>query len=290
MTTTLPVPKYAIGQTVWCVNMHTTRDRWPCPDCNDTKVWSAQTVVGETFSVTCPRCSGGSLPRNVPSLDRLLATATARNLTVGSVRIDTAARDGWEPVEYMCVETGVGSGSVYRESLLFNSESAALAEAEIRNKQEQVALDARPDVMRSAEYGKWPLSLALGRDWSDTIYNSWLVARNYREAMEKIINGDSKDHCDCDPVLSLDDARNVLRDELSDRPWRKPHPVDALVAAASAMLAGDSSEARQALETALAGIAYELPPCAVCGPPPAVDAVARAVDPPRADHVREEKS
>jgi enhancing lycopene biosynthesis protein 2 len=45
-------------------------------------------------------------------------------LTIGSVRIDTNHES---PIEYMCVETGVGSGSVWDERQLYASREEAEA-------------------------------------------------------------------------------------------------------------------------------------------------------------------
>lgn len=51
-------------------------------------------------------------------------------LTIGSIRIDTNDID--KPVSYMCVETGVGSGSVYYESDLHLTEEEAFRFAQAR--------------------------------------------------------------------------------------------------------------------------------------------------------------
>jgi hypothetical protein len=49
------------------------------------------------------------------------------------VRIDTAQKqdEDYHPVSYMCLETGVGSGAVYYEHRMFDTEEAALAFAQL---------------------------------------------------------------------------------------------------------------------------------------------------------------
>ncbi len=214
------------------------------------------------------------MPRRVPSLARQRAVASARTLTIGSVRIDTAARDYSEPVEYMCVETGIGSGSVYRESHLFETESAALVAAEAENRIEQAKLDAMPSAQRATDYAGWAFRASLGRDWNDQLWNSWYLSREYREVMEKVIAAGNDHKCDCDPITDLEGAQERLSDALRDRPWRTPHPVDALLTAATAALSSLQGDAHAALSAALEGCAYQPTACEQCEPQAVV-----AVDP-----------
>jgi hypothetical protein len=58
-------------------------------------------------------------------------TPYVRQLTVGSIQIDTASDPG-EHVRYMCVETGVGSGNVYYQSDAAASYEEALGIATLR--------------------------------------------------------------------------------------------------------------------------------------------------------------
>lgn len=120
-------PKYKIGDTVYFRSIEQKRVRQPCPDCLDTRQWKVTTPAGEEFQVDCARCASSYW--NGSGIHITSWHPTVRRLTIGSVRTDTAARDG-ETVSYMCLETGVGSGSVYYEPLLFSSEEDALRAAE----------------------------------------------------------------------------------------------------------------------------------------------------------------
>lgn len=122
--TNLPVPRFRIGDVIFVPGTTDGREEQPCPDCLGAGVWPTTSPAGEEHSVRCPTChqSGNiSFYRIVP---------TTRRLTVGSVRIDTAADDG-ERVSYMCVETGVGSGNVYYEKRCYPDATSALAESTI---------------------------------------------------------------------------------------------------------------------------------------------------------------
>jgi hypothetical protein len=123
----LPTPRYHIGETVWSWYTKQERKRLPCPDCLDTKKWTVKTPAGEAFEVPCQRCSlPYSRPAGYPEVPVFSVVVEQR--TIGSVRIDTASQR--EPVEYMCRETGIGSGTVYPEAHLYPDEESARKAAE----------------------------------------------------------------------------------------------------------------------------------------------------------------
>lgn len=114
-----PVPKYEVGQTVWTADATDEAIQAACPDCNDTKKWTATSPAGESFDFPCPRCTGHDLHKMLHQK----AVYTVRKLTIGSIRIDSSDIDA--PVSYMCHETGVGSGTVWRESRLAADDAGA---------------------------------------------------------------------------------------------------------------------------------------------------------------------
>lgn len=117
--------KYDIGDTVWYANITTETKQHDCPDCLGSREWSCTSPAGGTFPVPCPRCSAQYQSSDALNLKYSVWTPTARRLTIGSVRVDTSD----EGHQYMCRETGVGSGSIYRENTLFETEAEALASA-----------------------------------------------------------------------------------------------------------------------------------------------------------------
>lgn len=121
---TLPVPKYAIGDRVLAAlfNHHVQLSE-RCPDCLGTREWSVTTPAGETFQLACGTCRCGY--ESIGTITRWGPCSDAEQLTIGSVRIDTNSDK--EKVSYMCVETGVGSGSVYTEDRLHSTRESALA-------------------------------------------------------------------------------------------------------------------------------------------------------------------
>lgn len=119
--------KFDIGDTVFHARTATTVKSHPCPDCIGSKKWIAQSPAGGSFEVPCIRCASNYQANHRLSLNYSSFEPVARRLTIGSVRADTNSD---RSPEYMCVETGVGSGNVYREADLFRTEAEALVAAQ----------------------------------------------------------------------------------------------------------------------------------------------------------------
>lgn len=131
MLETIPQPKYKIGDTVYVADAKSEKASHPCPDCLGTRKWEVHTPGGETFQVECQRCPSAAWLRisDIPSLEYSKSAPVAKRLTIGSIRIDTAnERNSWgnDVVQYMCHETGIGSGSVWDERRLHASEEEAM--------------------------------------------------------------------------------------------------------------------------------------------------------------------
>lgn len=121
--------KYSIGDVVYHGQTIVVRKRHPCPDCLGAGKWKAVSPAGGEYDFSCPRCSASYQSDRDLSLEYSAHEPVATRLTIGSVRVDTHPFSDDEPVRYMCVETGVGGGSVYRESRLFATQEDAIAYA-----------------------------------------------------------------------------------------------------------------------------------------------------------------
>ena len=123
----VPTPKYSFGQRVFSSQATTMHTTVPCRDCLGKKVWNVETPAGAKFVSPCQTCmEGWSIPSGVNKV--IAPLPRVQELTIGSVRIDTAASDG-HFVEYMCEETGIGSGSIHYESRLYLTENEAMEAA-----------------------------------------------------------------------------------------------------------------------------------------------------------------
>jgi len=117
--------KFSIGDVVYYASTTTERKQHPCPDCLGTKKWKAVSPAGGEYEFSCPRCRSGYRSENELSLDYSIFVPVSHRLTIGSVRTDSA-----DKTQYMCVETGIGSGNLYDESRLFSTEGEALVAAQ----------------------------------------------------------------------------------------------------------------------------------------------------------------
>ncbi len=123
--------KYSIGDVVWHASMTQETKSHPCPDCKGERKWKAISPAGSEYEFTCPRCSSSFLRDRELSLNYPAYVATTCRLTIGSIHVDTAPFGDSSKTQYMCLETGVGGGSIYDESRLFASQEEALAAAEV---------------------------------------------------------------------------------------------------------------------------------------------------------------
>ena len=140
----IPAPKFGIGDKVFFPNALATQTRRPCPDCNGTRKWKAIAPSGIEIDMDCPRCAR-SYTDAALSLTAMTYTPIVQRMTVGKVSAEISG-DGTSRVSYMCEETGVGSGSNYREDQLHADEAEAKAIAAAMCAERQAEWDARPAV------------------------------------------------------------------------------------------------------------------------------------------------
>lgn len=118
--------KFGVGDIVYYANTTTESKSHPCPDCLGSRAWEAKSPAGGVFKVSCPRCDASYQSNRALNLKYSVWTGTARRLTIGLVRANAGGDRGHE---YMCHETGIGSGTLYYEDRLFDTEEEALRHA-----------------------------------------------------------------------------------------------------------------------------------------------------------------
>lgn len=180
--------KFSVGDVVYHAQTTTETRMHPCPDCLGTKAWRAVSPAGGEFSVECPRCGGGYQSNRALNLKYSVYVPAPRRLTIGSVRVNTAHDDYDGGNSYMCLETGVGSGSVYREDDLFTSEEEARRAAQARADIENAAADGwvATQYAETVKFSDYELKdaeikAAESRAWSAG-YRAGLLAEEIEEA------------------------------------------------------------------------------------------------------------
>lgn len=127
--------KYQVGDVVFYADAHMVQKQLPCPDCLGSGKWQAISPGGMGYLIPCPRCSARFHSNHELSLTYNAYEASVVTRTIGSVRYDSASDN---PFQYMCRETGVGSGILYNEdSLHATREEAEIAARAIAVRQDR---------------------------------------------------------------------------------------------------------------------------------------------------------
>lgn len=119
--------KYSVGDVVFYASTYDVIKQHPCPDCKGSRQWKAVAPSGQEYTFGCPRCSTRFYSDTRLSLKYAAFDPIVTKMTIGQVRAVSPPTQFDQPAEYMCVETGVGSGTVYREDRLFLHEDEAMA-------------------------------------------------------------------------------------------------------------------------------------------------------------------
>ncbi len=243
----IPVPKFNIGDKVFESNVTTQHREHPCPDCLGTKKWKAISPAGKEYEAGCQRCCGSWTSYGFPTLAYSVHVPGVRSLTIGSVQIDT---NDEKPVRYMCVETGVGSGSVYYENALFETSddamAAATADADALNR----VVQEQPKELDRLWFSKLELDNATDELNRTAIWHSWYSYKNLRDEVLSTTQDES---------LGIDEIRERLSAEISWDTTHRTHrlPFQNLIDSAIAVADRDGNEQ---LKAALAELPFQ---CAV---------------------------
>lgn len=238
----LPTPKFAICDVVYWPTTETVREPVPCPDCLGTRRWKVITPAGTEMEAECQRCTGFGRIADLPRPERIVSKPFVRRLTIGKITASTHASYGdRDRVEYMCSETGIGSGSIYQESQLFATEAEAMA-----------AATAEAD-KRTAEYASVPKAIGerklenltikdadLEATWSAR-WNAWYSYNSLRNTLQEVCENENGD--------SASTRLDTLNYELEyDRNYREIPAIGAALNQLRSMVP-DTAETRALFET-----------------------------------------
>lgn len=205
----IPHPKYSIGDVVFWPNTVREIELLSCPDCLGTKEWKVVTPAGTELKTKCQRCEPGGF-RDLPRPERVVWKPTVERRTIGSIRIDTAASSYRSPVEYMCRETGIGSGTVYDEGRLFPTEEAAMAWAAADAAENTAKEDAKPKSIETVKLSHIRvLDAVLDEAWKQR-WDAWYAYRRLSEDVERCVD-ESSDDTPAERLEALTDALNWER-------------------------------------------------------------------------------
>lgn len=122
--------KYSLGDTVFKISDIAKPKYKECPACE-----GAKKITLPKTEVECPTCKGHGVLCSGHFTSYFVKESA---MTIGQVRFETTSEK--TEIGYMCKETGVGSGSVYREDQLFLSKTECQSAANELNETKPHAL------------------------------------------------------------------------------------------------------------------------------------------------------
>ena len=140
----IPQPKFKLNEAVVLIDKSREYLNRPCEACYA----KGRIRLGNGKHVQCPDCYGAKV---IATAGKLQWRVTKEVRTVGKITASVINivpdgcfsnvghyEEGYDVsnVEYMMYETGVGSGTCFKETDLFKTEIAAQAECDLRNAKE----------------------------------------------------------------------------------------------------------------------------------------------------------
>jgi hypothetical protein len=241
-STSLPTPKFAIGDVVYWPTTETTKEPMPCPDCLGTRRWKVITPAGTEMEAECQRCTGFGRIADLPKPERLVSKPSVRRLTIGKITASTHASYGdRDRVEYMCSETGIGSGSIYQESQLFSTEDEAMAVAIAEADKRTAEYAEAPRAMEERKLERLTIKDADLEATRSARWNAWYSYTSLRDTLKEVCENESGD--------SASDRLDTLNSELEyDRNYRDLPDIGAALKSLRSMVP-DTAEAHALFET-----------------------------------------
>ncbi len=239
----LPTPKFRIGQTVFFADTDKASEQLDCPDCLGSKHWRVEMPSGDTHDVPCQRCCGGMVYNRIddlPSLTYEVSNPVARAFVITNVEVRAK---GWGASVGPEVKYG-NSGSQWREEpYLYADEAEALTVAKLIAAKQNDKAEAKAERIQARNIGGMKLEDARFDQFKNGLWNAWYAYRSLAEKLEE--------HLNTDDGRSSEDTLESLRDDIRwemDYRKKEERPLDVLVDAVQAALAGDQTKLAAAYE------------------------------------------
>lgn len=118
--------KYNLKQVVYKAYCENKAYHVKCEDCDGTGFWQ---VTGKDVKVGCQICNKDERYWNTPGkIERHKYFPRVQKLTIGQIQ---ATVGHYPQIRYMCKETGLGSGTLWHEKSLTDSEEIAIEASKI---------------------------------------------------------------------------------------------------------------------------------------------------------------
>ena len=142
--------KFNLGDKAYLIEHHYKNSYIECSDCRGEKI-----KLPSGKELECPRCKGKGILTNGQIM---YYQPDPCPMTIGRQGVEISKEKTEE--EYMCYETGVGSGSIYKAEKLFKSIDEATKESAKLNQElgdEYYCEKCQPNIATHTDYGyaKW---------------------------------------------------------------------------------------------------------------------------------------
>jgi anaerobic selenocysteine-containing dehydrogenase len=140
--------KFSLGERVYIIGTTSETTKINCPFCaGKGKIEVTSTDGAVTKIISCPICYGQGITTHYapPQYNIIRSAGLVPPFTIGRVTAEwtATAQDLASPplkkTQYMCYETGVGSGTCWAEEDLFRTEEEAQKECTKRNARTDIA-------------------------------------------------------------------------------------------------------------------------------------------------------
>lgn len=221
----IPIPRYAIGDTVWTAGIETESAKFPCPDCLGTGKWEITTPAGTKAEMSCLRCGSWS-STDLPDLTYVTASPVVREHRISGVTIDL--KDG---VEYRTGTATLRESGAY-SAPIYASKESAMAAARILAVAKNAAIQATPQVMEKKNFSLSTLTDARFNQFKNHIWTSFYRYRRLRENLTEML-GET-------PELNAKGWREAISEAVAweDHPIHtSATPIEKLVKAVERLIA-----------------------------------------------------
>lgn len=230
----LPEPKFRVGQTVWYANTDNREAKRDCPDCLGERSWRVTTPGGGDYDVPCQRCASGYMTRRhdeVLPLAYRVAVAAPRCFTIKSVEVRSYSEG---PSIYY---DGRGEGG------LFATEEEAQKASDDMAAAWNAKQAAEPEMLAAHNIGLLKIGDALYDQFANGLWNAWYAYHDITGKLDKYLGEDRE-------TLGKEEVSYLKQDIRWTMEYRaeKDRPLDTLVDAVAAALAGDPAKLQAAYE------------------------------------------
>lgn len=200
----VPQPKFAIGDKFFVAGVETTTAMLPCPDCLGSREWKVLTPAGGELTAPCQRCTERWSSSELPTLKYQAFKPVVHERTIGAIEINWPKSDWHEhPIRYLA---GPGGGWVTYEHQVLTERVDAQVAADAMARDKNEAIEAKPEMLEAKRVSSLPFEDARFDQFKNGMWDSWYAYRSLKEAVEELLTDENERLSAAELRESLDEA------------------------------------------------------------------------------------